>query len=859
MVDLISIARSKLFEKGFDYTSCCQGSLIFRDHDRNITVILDIDIRQHKFSYHDYTCLQNRLMRESNSLFRFLLESEKHHESELNSVLSYLDGTPDIPPKSLCGQDRSTLVEGSVLEHEFEMTIANIYGADGLRAMDFEYPFIDDLGVQRSIDYVLHLKTGPVAIELNGVKFHHPLLIEPKKYRSQLQKQNSIVRSGIKLYRFSTESYQFEERFVEEVSSIVGGRENLLPRVRTYLDAPVKLYEHQENILDSISAARAEGANRFLVLLPTGTGKTQVMIEDYVRYLSENPSARLLVVVPSTAIKVDVTEKLCRQLVPGVSLQEIGESLKLKVVIQTYQGLSRCLADLRPDSFEYVAVDEAHHAVAPSYRRLIQRLNPRMLLGMTATDQRLDRRSLEEVFGRYENPLGLFEAIRRGLLVPLRVFRLVSGVDLSEVRFNGKEYNSGDLERTLMVESRNELIAATVANHFSQKKTGVVKQGLVFCVSIKHANAVAHLLNELGISAQAAHSGRANAESAIQAYRAKEIQFLCVCSMLSEGWDCPQTEIIVMARPTMSKVLYTQQLGRGTRRAEGKDCLWVIDVVDNYAAHLMPYSAHGVLGVKMYQPFGLLGVERSPTHAESLVIDYLYEEEQALVELDIETLEEKYPGHLSTEQAARELFISTDTLRKWVKDGQVRPSTQFLVGRNMMCLFTHEKITEIRIIKNLKVRTKETVLEDFWEFCRERDYTYSYKIVMMLVILESVDGQGECSIPKVIDRYRGFYLERLRRGLPADVPKCPYNSEAFLLDFSNVKKSFFQNPFEKFERKKFLYHDPKKDIERIAFSLPLWEKLVAGSTLIDLRKFYEEEWASYERERLKDADLLKSG
>ena len=141
------------------------------------------------------------------------------------------------------------------------------------------------------------------------------------------------------------------------------------------------------------------------------------------------------------------------------------------------------------------------------------------------------------------------------------------------------------------------------------------------------------LLNKHGIKAAAVHGKE---RSALKEYQRGDIQFLCACDLLNEGWDAPQTSVIVMARPTMSKVLYTQQLGRGTRNHPGKEALYVIDVVDSYSSALQPWSVHNLFNFGMYQPFGDLvkSVEGTLNH-ELIVLDGLWETERRLEPINI--------------------------------------------------------------------------------------------------------------------------------------------------------------------------------------------------------------------------------
>lgn len=132
---------------------------------------------------------------------------------------------------------------------------------------------------------------------------------------------------------------------------------------------------------------------------------------------------------------------------------------------------------------------------------------------------------------------------------------------------------------------------------------GFFKQGIVFCVNINHAKKLEKMLCERGIVARAVFGANSKNDEIFNAYKNRKIQFLISCQIISEGWDSPQTEIVVMARPTLSKVLYLQQIGRGVRKYPGKECLYIIDVVDNYEGKLTPWSFNSLFKIPQYSDF----------------------------------------------------------------------------------------------------------------------------------------------------------------------------------------------------------------------------------------------------------------
>ncbi len=163
-----------------------------------------------------------------------------------------------------------------------------------------------------------------------------------------------------------------------------------------------------------------------------------------------------------------------------------------------------------------------------------------------------------------------------------------TNVNMSDIRINGFKYNSLDLEQTIMIPGRNQLIVDTYMEYAQGKST------VIFCTSVNHANTIAEMLRERGVRAEAVSGSTKTPirKQVLKDYADKKIQVLCACDLLNEGWDSPITEVLFMARPTMSKTIYMQQLGRGMRTHEGKDFLMVFDFVDNANMFNCPYSLH---------------------------------------------------------------------------------------------------------------------------------------------------------------------------------------------------------------------------------------------------------------------------
>lgn len=697
------------------------------------------------------------------------------------------------------------------------------YGDNATEYLKKEYSVSLANGRNAFVDYVIETKNSNYAIEENGVHYHHPCIIGNKAYDRQLEKQNTLNLYGFKVFRFSIQNLTFREQAIDNIKTYLGDKENFINSVIVKQERKFKLYEHQEQILYDLHKSRQEGINTALIVIPTGTGKSQIVIEDIKDLAKKNEIHNVLIMVPTTTLKNDWKKRV----------ENLDKSLNIEV--KFYNTVFQEKNSLDKSYYDYIVFDEAHHAQAANCKKTLQYFTPKYLIGLTATPERLDRKKLDEIFGEYESKLTLREAIEKGVISNIRCYRLISNIDLSEVRYNGKDYNYADLEKTLIVDSRNELIVKTIKKYFSPKKD-FYKQGIVFCVNINHCKKLENMLNEQGITAKAVYGSNKSNDEIFEKYKNKEIQFLLSCQIISEGWDCPQTEVVVMARPTLSKVLYLQQIGRGVRNYPGKECLYVIDVVDNYAGKLTPWSFNSLFKIANYSDFA--GVINN--NFDYLNILGLSENEISMQAIDVFTFEEKYKDYKSLEQTARELFIGTNTLSKWVKQNPNFSSLYLPIGSKMMPYFSSTDIQNIKQIKKLKDHNEETILHDFIDFVDENTLTYSFKLIFLLNMFRLADKEGEVNMDNLIDEYSAFYKDRLERNLQVDRSSCVYDME-YLNDRTKMKKSILDNPFEKFERKRFVYFS--KDLNILSFNPNLWSKFtdeIKDEIISKEKKFLED-------------------
>ena len=348
-------------------------------------------------------------------------------------------------------------------------------------------------------------------------------------------------------------------------------------------------YAYQQEILDKLDAERkVRGLTHNLVVAATGTGKTVISAFDYRRFCKEHPGGtnRLLFVAHREEI-LRQSQYTFQNILRAPNFGDLfvggsrPESLDhLFVSIQTVN--SQELYDRLPaDYYDYIVVDEFHHAAAPTYQRLLGHFHPQLLLGLTATPERMDGKSVLDYFGgRIAAEIRLPEAIDRKLLCPFQYFGVADTVDLDELRWVRGGYDKNDLTNLY---SLNRAVAERRAGHIMQSLDHYVTdmdavKGLGFCVSVEHARFMANYFNEHGVPSL----GQSSDE---ERYTAKkrlvggELRFLFVVDIYNEGVDIPEVNTVLFLRPTESLTVFLQQLGRGLRLAEDKECLTVLDFI----------------------------------------------------------------------------------------------------------------------------------------------------------------------------------------------------------------------------------------------------------------------------------------
>jgi superfamily II DNA or RNA helicase len=343
-------------------------------------------------------------------------------------------------------------------------------------------------------------------------------------------------------------------------------------------------YPHQQHVLDALGEERAAGHHRNLVVAATGTGKTVVAALDYARLRKERGEATLLFV----AHRREILQQSLATFRAAVRDGHFGELMvdrhrptRGQHVFASIQSLhADRLAALAPDAYDVVIVDEFHHAEAPTYRALLEHLRPQVLLGLTATPERADGKSILGWFdGRIAAELRLWDSLDLGLLVPFQYFGVHDGTDLSWIDWRSGRYDVATLEK---VYTADDLRAAAVLRAIDARiRDPRSMRALGFCVSVKHAEFMAEYCRRKGLPAVAVSGDTAHRErdEALRKLRAGEINLVFTVDLFNEGVDVPAVDTVLFLRPTESATIFLQQLGRGLRLAEDKDCLTVLDFI----------------------------------------------------------------------------------------------------------------------------------------------------------------------------------------------------------------------------------------------------------------------------------------
>ena len=744
-------------------------------------------------------------------------------------------------------------LSGSAAEDLFIDLFSETFGAEKAGYLYSQYPFFDIYQNSRYADFLLENGGRRVAIEIDDETSHNKSLVSSNKFYDDLLKQNSMIYLGWDVYRWAVRQMQIQPEAVKDELRVFLGSQPRFKEIEDYLPtqrgktldgAHLELKQHQREALDALQAMRDRHETIALLYHATGTGKTVTAVMDAKRC-----GGRTLFLAHTQEL-VNQAADAFRNLWPEVTVGRYMEAIKepdAHVVCGSVQSVALHLEDFREDAFSYLIVDEAHHAAADTYQKILAYFHPAFTLGLTATPERTDdNRAILDIFKNTAHKLDIRTAVEIGELVPIRCIRIHTNIDLTRVRFNSVQYNIRDLESKIYVPERNQLIVDTWLQYVRDKRT------VVFCASVRHAEQIAELFRRVGVSAAAVSGGMKSAERREfqDRFVRREILVLCACDLLNEGWDCPEIEVLFMARPTMSRVLYIQQLGRGMRLFPGKESLMVFDFVDNASQYNMPQSLHRLFKLKEYRP-GQLAVAPGAQKTAEAALYAKGEKPEALIDwpvdatdyelVDIFNWQDEAAGMISQMEFVRRVDVQTETIERYVREGKLVPDLVV-------------PMSEHRTFKYFKEETLEryarlygwTLIDDsnrkelFLEMVRQMDMSYSYKPVLIKAILRHTDEKGRIQLADIVACFRAYYEGRRAAGLVVEKPNSLFARGGYT--DKEAERNILANPFKRFEDMQMLRHTRTLGIVQVDESV--WKKLTAEEKA-EMEMICEEKLAQY--------------
>ncbi|MDH5380172.1 MAG: DUF3427 domain-containing protein [Cyclobacteriaceae bacterium] len=349
----------------------------------------------------------------------------------------------------------------------------------------------------------------------------------------------------------------------------------------------IKPYPFQKEILEKLDVERnVHFRTKNLLVAATGTGKTIISAFDFKNFLHQNPKAKLLYLAHRKEILVQALG-VFRGVLKNNNFGDLWvggiEPTNFEHVFASVQTINNRLNSitLSPTYYDFVIIDEVHHITASSYRPIIHYFTPHVLLGLTATPERMDGEDILSDFSdRIAAEIRLPEALNRKLLCPFQYFGIKDSIDLSNVRWEKGRYVASELSNLYKANDRR--VGEIIYNLDKYTKDMQDLRALGFCVTIEHAKFMAEKFVLAGLKAAFLSSHNHSERELLRLQlQSKEINYLFVVDIFNEGIDIPEIDTVLFLRPTESLTVFLQQLGRGLRLAENKDCLTVLDFVSN--------------------------------------------------------------------------------------------------------------------------------------------------------------------------------------------------------------------------------------------------------------------------------------
>ena len=383
------------------------------------------------------------------------------------------------------------------------------------------------------------------------------------------------------------ETFIKEEHIEKLRTALKNERKNDRTEATFYFE--IKPFPFQQEILEKLEVERTiHYRNKNLVVAATGTGKTIISAFDFKNYRKKNPNAKFLFVAHRKEILIQARTMFAgvlRENNFGELWVDGEEPSNYKAVFASVMTLKNRIGQLQltENYYDFIIIDEVHHIAANSYRPILDKFKPEILLGLTATPERMDEANiLDDFCNTIAAEIRLPEALNRKLLCPFQYFGISDSVDLSNATWQNGRYLPSELSR--LYTQNDKRVGEIIQKCKSYLRDFEDVRAIGFCITKEHASYMAEMFVSAGLNADFIVSGNGRddlRESIKSKFQKKDINYLFVVDIFNEGIDIPEIDTVLFLRPTESLTVFLQQLGRGLRLAENKECLTVLDFVGN--------------------------------------------------------------------------------------------------------------------------------------------------------------------------------------------------------------------------------------------------------------------------------------
>ncbi len=438
--------------------------------------------------------------------------------------------------------------------------------------------------------YLFHRDTGFTTAYIGSSNLSNPALTDGLEWNLKVtaKDNNHIIQKfegTFEAYWNDKEFVKFEHQEKERLQIALSPDEKLINNFTFFFD--LQPFSYQQEILDKLEAERQiHKRYKNLIVAATGTGKTVISAFDYKNFVAKNQKMKNRLLFVAHREEILKQSLACFRAV--LKEQNFGSLLvgnfkpnqidHLFISIQSFNSKDFC--NLTTTNFyDFIIIDEFHHAASNSYQTLLSYYKPTILLGLTATPERTDGKSVEVFFDNHTSAeIRLYDALNRKLLTPFQYFGISDVVDYSAMAWKKGYYDITELSEKLNNQSRANLIVQALEKYVKNVYDVI---GLAFCASIEHATFMAQHFNQVGISSLAlfGNSPKELRQNAPKMLVNREVNFIFTVDIFNEGIDIPEVDTILFLRPTESLIVFLQQLGRGLRLSPNKEYLTVLDFI----------------------------------------------------------------------------------------------------------------------------------------------------------------------------------------------------------------------------------------------------------------------------------------